>query len=116
MFIEMLAKTGQTAAALMDSIIERFGPEYTERLYLRTTAADKTAVMEKMAHWQPPILAGREVAAVNRLDGLKLILDNGSWCLVRPSGTEPVFRIYTEAASEAEKTLIQNEVKKSLFG
>jgi alpha-D-glucose phosphate-specific phosphoglucomutase len=116
LFIEMLAKTGQTAAALLDSIKERFGPVYTERLDLRTTAADKTAVMEKMAHWQPPILAGREVAAVNRLDGLKLILDNGSWCLVRPSGTEPVFRIYTEAASEAEKTLIQNEVKKSLFG
>ena len=35
------------------------------------------------------------------LDGIKLYLDNGAWLLVRPSGTEPLLRIYAEAASEA---------------
>lgn len=43
--------------------------------------------------------AGRRVAKENRLDGLKLIFEDGDWVLMRPSGTEPVVRIYTEAAS-----------------
>jgi phosphomannomutase len=42
---------------------------------------------------------------VNRRDGLKLIFDNDEWILMRPSGTEPLIRVYTEAGSldESEK-------------
>lgn len=43
--------------------------------------------------------AGRRVAKENRLDGLKLVFEGGDWVLMQPSGTEPVVRIYTEAAS-----------------
>ena len=43
--------------------------------------------------------AGRRVASTDRTDGLKLIFDDGAWILMRPSGTEPVVRIYTEAAT-----------------
>jgi phosphomannomutase len=45
--------------------------------------------------------AGRRVAGINRLDGMKLLFDDGSWILMRPSGTEPLIRIYTEAATPA---------------
>jgi phosphoglucomutase len=45
--------------------------------------------------------AGRKVAKTDRTDGLQLIFDDGSWVLMRPSGTEPVVRIYTEAAKPA---------------
>src|SRR5271169_6217234 len=45
--------------------------------------------------------AGHRVAKTDRTDGLKLIFDDGSWILMRPSGTEPVARIYTEASTEA---------------
>jgi phosphomannomutase len=41
------------------------------------------------------------VAKTNRTDGLKLIFETGEWLLMRPSGTEPLIRIYTEAASQA---------------
>ena len=37
---------------------------------------------------------------VNRLDGVKMILEDGSWLLFRVSGTEPVVRLYAEAASQ----------------
>lgn len=43
--------------------------------------------------------AGRRVSSLNRADGLKLIFEDGDWILMRPSGTEPVVRIYTEAAT-----------------
>jgi phosphoglucomutase len=45
--------------------------------------------------------AGHRVAKTDRTDGLKLIFDDGSWILMRPSGTEPVARIYTEASELA---------------
>jgi phosphomannomutase len=44
-------------------------------------------------------VAGKRVTSVNRIDGLKLILEDGSWILVRESGTEPVARVYVEASS-----------------
>ena len=47
----------------------------------------------------PSTYAGRRVASVNLLDGLKLLLEDGSWILVRESGTEPVARVYAEAPS-----------------
>jgi len=50
----------------------------------------------------PDSLAGRKVASVNLLDGLKLIFADGSWILVRESGTEPVARVYVEAKSAAD--------------
>ena len=48
----------------------------------------------------PAHLDGRPVVRADRIDGLKLILEDGSWILVRPSGTEPVVRQYFEAPSE----------------
>lgn len=45
--------------------------------------------------------AGRKVAKTDRTDGLKMIFEDGSWVLMRPSGTEPVARIYSEASTVA---------------
>ncbi len=50
----------------------------------------------------PATYAGRRVASVNLMDGLKLLLEDGSWILVRESGTEPVARVYAEASSEKD--------------
>lgn len=114
LFIEMLAKTGKTAAQLLLDISQRFGPLYSERIDLRTTEEAKQEIIRRMEAWQPETLAGTAVASLSRVDGLKIILENGNWCLVRSSGTEPVFRIYTEAASPEEKKAIQQDVKQTL--
>jgi phosphoglucomutase len=45
---------------------------------------------------------GRRVVEQNRVDGLKLIFEDGSWVLLRPSGTEPVVRYYVESGSEED--------------
>ena len=45
---------------------------------------------------------GRRVIQQNRVDGLKLLFDDGSWVLMRPSGTEPVVRFYAESTSKAD--------------
>ncbi|MCR3921879.1 MAG: phosphoglucomutase/phosphomannomutase family protein [Firmicutes bacterium] len=114
LFIEMLAKTGKTAAQLLSDISDRFGPLFSERIDLRTSLEVKDEIVARMETWAPQRLAGIPVASFSRVDGLKIVLHNGSWCLVRPSGTEPVFRIYVEAETEAEKIAIQDEVQATL--
>jgi phosphoglucomutase len=50
----------------------------------------------------PRLLTNQAIIQINRLDGVKLILEDGSWLLLRPSGTEPVVRLYAEASTERQ--------------
>jgi phosphomannomutase len=57
-------------------------------------------------------LRGRvDAPQVETIDGVKLIYDDGSWVLFRPSGTEPIFRIYAEAGSPAKVEALMEEHK-----
>jgi phosphomannomutase len=115
LFLEMLAKTGEKAAELLAGIQSRFGPVYSERLGFRIAPQEKETILSAMQEWQPKELVGVPVASVNRIDGVKTVLANGSWCLIRPSGTEPVFRLYVEAGSGEEKKQLQKEIKETFF-
>jgi phosphomannomutase len=55
---------------------------------------------------------GRHVKHTDRTDGVKLEFDDGSWVLLRLSGTEPLLRIYTEAATLEESSKIAGETQK----
>ena len=48
----------------------------------------------------PSELAGQPIDHINNADGVKYVLADGSWLLIRPSGTEPVLRIYAEAMDD----------------
>jgi len=48
----------------------------------------------------PDKLSGQRVASINKRDGVKYLLAGDGWLLIRPSGTEPVLRIYAEARSD----------------
>jgi alpha-D-glucose phosphate-specific phosphoglucomutase len=115
LFVEMLSQTDKSAAELLKDIQEKVGTLYSERLDMRTNDEGRKKLLEKMSKWEPETLNGQKVVSINRLDGLKIILENGSWCLVRVSGTEPAFRIYVETVSPQEKYPLQMEVKKALL-
>lgn len=60
--------------------------------------------------------AGRDVVKTDRTDGLKLSFENGEWLLMRSSGTEPVIRVYTEAASQAASKRLARDARKWIEG
>jgi len=78
------------------------------------TDEKKNALLAKLQTEPPKHLAGKAVTAIDKRDGVKMICDDGSWLLVRFSGTEPVVRFYAESPSEKETTEIL-AVAKSLI-
>ena len=71
------------------------------RINLSLSPEVKTRLLEKMQRdWNK--FGTQKVTKIDRTDGLKMIREDGSWVLMRPSGTEPVVRVYCEAASPEE--------------
>ncbi len=70
----------------------------------------KDAVMKALEN-PPSSFAGQNISSVERLDGVKLNLDGKAWLMFRPSGTEPVLRIYCEAQSQSEVENFLNEAQ-----
>jgi phosphoglucomutase len=64
----------------------------------------------------PKEIGGRRVERTNRMDGLKFIFADGSWLLMRPSGTEPVVRIYAESESAKDLEVLLEQGHKFLLG
>lgn len=96
---EMVATRGKSLGVQLKELFAKVGSYYPVRENFRLTPEVKAAFIEKLRS-DPAELNGRRVTQVVRTDGLKLILEDGSWVCYRLSGTEPVVRAYTEARSE----------------
>jgi phosphomannomutase len=97
---EAIAYEGKPLSQLVqEAIAEADGPLYNNRLDLHLTEAHKIAVIDSYTQKPPSEVAGIKVKAVGRKDGIKLYLEEGSWVLLRPSGTEPLVRVYMETNS-----------------
>ncbi|MEO8431671.1 MAG: phosphoglucomutase/phosphomannomutase family protein [Acidobacteriota bacterium] len=95
---EMAGATGKTLHELGAELEKEIGPFHSTRVDLPITEEEKRALARRRVA-PPSTLAGRKVASVNLIDGMKLILEDGSWILIRESGTEPLARVYVEARS-----------------
>ncbi len=93
--------SGESLGVQLKELFTKVGSFYPVRENFHLTPEVKAAFTEKMKA-DPTELGGRKVVKIVRTDGLKLILDDGSWVCYRLSGTEPVVRAYTEARSEQE--------------
>jgi phosphomannomutase len=109
LLVEMMVKRSKTLSALVDELLEQFGPHYNYRDDIHTSAEQKRhvlAVLEEEGGLTT--IDGHAVVEIDTLDGVKHITENG-WLLVRPSGTEPVLRVYSEAETpEAAKALVKD--------
>ncbi len=107
--LDFLIKTKKTPSQLIAELMAMVGPSFYLRRDLHFDAAVyagvKKRVMETLDREKPTNLAGRTVAKIVQLDtkdGTKFFLDDGSWLLLRLSGTEPLVRVYAETRSQDE--------------
>jgi phosphomannomutase len=108
---EMVAARGKSLGVQLNEIFAKVGSFYPIRENFHLTPAGMAAFTEKLKA-DPTELSGRMVVSVVRTDGLKLILDDGSWVCYRLSGTEPVVRAYTEARSVQDVETLNVAAKK----
>jgi len=108
---EMVANRGKSLGVQLKELFGKVGSFYPVRENFRLTPEVKAAFTEKLKA-DPKELSGRKVTSVVRTDGLKLILEDGSWVCYRLSGTEPVVRAYTEARSEQDMEALKAAAEK----
>jgi phosphomannomutase len=84
------------------------------RVNVPLSDAVRRALPARMAE-PPKALGGRSVTRVQTTDGLKLHLDGGAWVLVRPSGTEPVARLYVEAPDASTLDALRDAAVRLFF-
>jgi alpha-D-glucose phosphate-specific phosphoglucomutase len=108
---EMVAVRGKSLGAQLKELFDKVGSYYPVRENFRLTPERKAAFTERL-ETDPVELGGRKVVEIVRTDGLKLILEDGSWVCYRLSGTEPVVRAYTEARSEQDTEALSAAAEK----
>lgn len=112
--VELLAYTGKSMAELTAELEEEYGAIISERLDIKVDVMAKEKITAKLNDYIPRTIAGITVDHHSTLEGNKIVLEDGSWVLIRSSGTEPLFRIYVETNSEAQLREIQCEVMQAI--
>ncbi|MDR2378372.1 MAG: NTP transferase domain-containing protein [Bifidobacteriaceae bacterium] len=97
--VEMLSRTGRRLSELLDGVWAITGRLYSVETGLPATPEMRLAVPRRLAAAPPRELAGLPVLSLDQSDGFKFHLPDDAWGLLRFSGTEPVLRVFAEAAS-----------------
>lgn len=100
LIVEMVAAYGVSLYDLVQNLLEEVGPAFYERTDLRLRhPVAKQRMVDILLQSAPAEIGGESVASISQRDGVKYILADDSWLLIRPSGTEPVLRVYAEGRS-----------------
>jgi phosphomannomutase len=94
-----------------EAIAEAGGPLYNKRIDLHLNDNHKIAILDYFTKNPPSDIAGIKVKEIGRKDGIKIYLEDGSWVLLRPSGTEPLMRVYMETNVLAKQDQIAEIMK-----
>jgi phosphoglucomutase len=111
---EMVANRKQSLGRMLEQLFVKVGSFYPMRENFRLTPEVQAKFTEKL-RLDPHQFAGRKVDEAVRKDGLKLVLDDGSWVCYRLSGTEPVVRVYSEAPSQQGLQKLSTAAKQWIF-
>ncbi len=99
--LEMLATERVSVNKMVTALEKEFGPHHYGRIDTHFPLEKRASLMEFCAKHPPAKLLKSPVADVKTYDGVKFVAEDGSWLMLRGSGTEPILRIYTETKSEA---------------
>lgn len=103
MLIEIMATSKKTLGELVDELMDELGQRFVFlRKDMELTQAHKEALLVNLHEIRPDSIGGLKVTQVETIDGFKFHREDGSWVMLRVSGTEPVVRVYAEAQSEDE--------------
>jgi len=105
--LDMMVQTGKKPSELVDWLFEKVGgAHYYHRIDSVIDPAKREAIKAQLNSTQPDKLAGIKVVSKNMTDGWKFTMADGSWLLIRTSGTEPLMRVYCETRKKGKVAAI----------
>jgi phosphomannomutase len=109
---DIIAARGKELGELIQELEEEFGPHHYGRIDLEIDLALAHRVVKQVGEGKLKSVGGSQILSLNDLDGVKMILGDSTWVLVRASGTENLLRLYAEAPSrEQVKVLLDATVE-----
>lgn len=111
---EMVARLEKTPTEIMEDLKSEVGYLYSKRLDIRCSTNAKEKVLNYLKEYKPETIAGQKIKEVVSIDGQKFIMEDGSWVLIRASGTETLFRIYAEGNSMEQIDQIHAQMRQDL--
>jgi phosphomannomutase len=102
----------KSPSQLIKYLYSKVGPHYYDRLDVDFPKEDREAIMKRLTNSKPANIAGTAVREIDTRDGFRFLMKDGSWLLIRFSGTEPIMRIYSESDSMKKVKLFLGEGKK----
>lgn len=115
LLVEMLAYEQKPLSQIWQSLVAEIGTEFAyRRRDLKLTHENQKSLVERMLTKPFETIGATRVERVGRLDGLKFYVEDGSWVLFRPSGTEPLVRLYYEAASTQRVEELKHDFEKAI--
>jgi len=108
LLVELVAESKRPLFELVEDLLAEVGPAFYQRTDLRLSRpVAKAEMTEFLTKQAPKEIGGQTLNEIGQRDGIKYILADDSWLLIRPSGTEPVLRVYAEGRTqEMVKALI----------
>ena len=102
LFLEMCTTLNKTPSQIWKGIEDKYGKSFFKRVdyKLHKAVPDKAIFAAKIVKKLPKKILGTEIKQLIQIDGLKIILADDHWLLMRPSGTEPLMRVYAESDSD----------------
>ncbi len=109
--LSFMAETGKTLTQLLEEVYAIVGTFSYDRYDLHVTEEVKQEVLKHCKNNAYTSFGSRKVQRVENIDGFKFYFDEDRWVMIRPSGTEPVLRVYAQAPDMEEVKDILEAVK-----
>jgi phosphoglucomutase len=112
---EAVAVRGKSLTEQLQELYKRVGKLESGKIGVKLTDEIAHSLHEKLLQ-EPADIGGRKIEKINRLDGVKFIFADQSWMLLRPSGTEPLVRIYAESENIEDLEVLLEQGRRYLLG
>jgi phosphoglucomutase len=112
---EAVAVRGKSLTEQLSELYSRVGKLESGRIGVKLNDEIARNLKEKLEQ-EPSEIGGLKIESINRMDGVKFIFTNKSWMLLRPSGTEPMVRIYAETENKDDLEVLLEQGRRYLLG
>ncbi len=113
-FLDLIIRTGKKPSQLLEYLFSKVGEHHYDRIDVHIQPEDREVLNARLSRQTVKTIEGKDVARLDTRDGYRYVLSDGSWLLIRFSGTEPLIRIYAEAHTPQQVQRLLDGGKKIL--